>query len=87
MFLSRLDFFVYEYINQNMLGLSMWSRFLVRMAVMGVGFAHAQQGLESDDAVALNRPNILMIAVDDLKPMLGCYGDEEILTPHLDQLA
>ena len=54
---------------------------------MGVGFAHAQQGLESDDAVALNRPNILMIAVDDLKPMLGCYGDEEILTPHLDQLA
>jgi arylsulfatase A-like enzyme len=57
------------------------------MAVMGVGFAHAQQGLESDDAVALNRPNILMIAVDDLKPMLGCYGDEEILTPHLDQLA
>jgi iduronate 2-sulfatase len=32
-------------------------------------------------------PNILFIAVDDLKPMLGCYGDPEILTPHIDRLA
>ncbi|MDF1825966.1 MAG: sulfatase [Verrucomicrobiales bacterium] len=28
-----------------------------------------------------------MIAVDDLRPMLGCYGDERVKTPHIDQLA
>lgn len=33
------------------------------------------------------KPNILFIAVDDLKPMMGCYGDSLIKTPNLDQLA
>jgi iduronate 2-sulfatase len=31
--------------------------------------------------------NILMIAVDDLRPMLGCYGDKRIKTPNIDRLA
>ena len=34
-----------------------------------------------------NRPNILFIPVDDLKPILGCYGDKEIKTPNIDRLA
>ena len=33
------------------------------------------------------RPNVLFIAIDDLKPLLGCYGNEYIQTPHIDQLA
>lgn len=33
------------------------------------------------------RPNILMIPVDDLKPLLRCYGTAEILTPNMDRLA
>lgn len=32
-------------------------------------------------------PDILMIAVDDLRPMLGCYGDPRAITPNLDRLA
>ena len=32
-------------------------------------------------------PNILFIAVDDLRPELNCYGQSQILSPHLDQLA
>jgi hypothetical protein len=31
--------------------------------------------------------NVLMIVVDDLRPQLGCYGQKETLTPHLDLLA
>lgn len=33
------------------------------------------------------RPNILFIAVDDLRPELHCYGKTQIISPTLDQLA
>lgn len=32
-------------------------------------------------------PNILFIAVDDLRPELGCYGSDIAITPNLDALA
>ena len=31
--------------------------------------------------------NVLFVAVDDLRPDLGCYGNESIRTPHIDRLA
>lgn len=34
-----------------------------------------------------SQPNILFIAVDDLKPELGCYGNTIIKTPNIDRLA
>src|SRR5918998_986246 len=33
------------------------------------------------------RPNVLFIAVDDLRPQLGCYGHAQMKTPHMDALA
>ncbi len=33
------------------------------------------------------RPNILMIIVDDLKPELGCYDKDYIISPNIDKLA
>ena len=38
-------------------------------------------------ATAADRPNVLMICVDDLKPLLGCYGDPLAKTPHIDRFA
>ena len=31
--------------------------------------------------------NVLLICVDDLKPVLGCYGDPVAKTPSIDALA
>ena len=36
---------------------------------------------------AAQRPNILFIGVDDLRPELGCYGSPVAITPNLDKLA
>ncbi|MHC5067359.1 MAG: sulfatase [Planctomycetota bacterium] len=36
---------------------------------------------------AADKPNVLFIMVDDLKPPLGCYGDTYAQTPNFDRLA
>lgn len=56
-------------------------KFSTLIISLAIGCAHvlAQNAIE--------KPNILFIAVDDLKPLLGCYGDTLAVTPHLDALA
>ncbi len=36
---------------------------------------------------ASTRPNVLLVCVDDLKPLLGCYGDPRVKSPNIDRLA
>ena len=38
-------------------------------------------------AAAPGRPNVLLLAADDLRADLGCYGHPAVKTPHLDALA
>lgn len=36
---------------------------------------------------AADRLNVVFIAIDDLRPALGCYGDPAAITPNIDRLA
>ena len=53
------------------------------LIIIALGLAAA--GLPS--VAAESRPNILMIAVDDLRPQLRCYGVEQVHSPNIDRLA
>lgn len=58
-------------------------QFLILSATFyGLGAMSGQ--VEAEVAVARN---VLMIAVDDLKPMLHCYGHEQMHTQNIDALA
>ena len=41
----------------------------------------------ASEVVSAEKPNVLLICVDDLKPLLGCYGDRTVKTPNIDRLA
>ncbi len=58
-------------------------RLLLRTALAATG-----AGILRSQGPAAARPNILLVIADDLAAwMLGCYGNQEILTPQIDKLA
>ena len=42
---------------------------------------------EPQTAARVRKTNVLFIAVDDLRPQLGCYGHKYIKSPNIDRLA
>ncbi|MEX2581193.1 MAG: sulfatase-like hydrolase/transferase [Verrucomicrobiales bacterium] len=51
----------------------------------GLGFA-VLASLLCAGLSAADRPNVLFLAIDDLRPELGCYG-KPVLSPRIDGLA
>ena len=64
---------------------------LSRRDLLGRGAAAAASAATSPllagSGDSADRPNILFISVDDLRPQLNCYGREQMVTPHMDRLA
>jgi N-sulfoglucosamine sulfohydrolase len=55
----------------------------IALSLLAVFPGHRQTPVDSPG----DRPNILWITSEDNSPYLGCYGDSQALTPHLDRLA
>lgn len=47
----------------------------------------ALSGIALGSAAPSKKPNVLFIAVDDLRPELGCYGRDYIKSPNIDRIA
>ena len=61
------------------------SRFTRRSYILN-GLAAVGLAQRSASA-AVRKPNVLFIAVDDLRPELGCYGRDYIKSPNIDRIA
>ena len=56
------------------------------MSILVMVFAGCQSGSKAESETA-EKPNVLLICVDDLRPELNCYGAGHIISPHIDALA
>ncbi|MEI7732952.1 MAG: sulfatase [Verrucomicrobiota bacterium] len=62
-------------------------RWIVAGATLCLGFILWLGSSVSIPAAQDNRPNVLLIILEDWGPFLHCYGEKAMFTPNLDQLA
>ncbi len=61
--------------------------FLILLSIVVSSCTSNENKDKSKDDVKSKPKNVLFIAIDDLKPEMGCYGDDFIKTPNIDKLA
>ncbi len=67
--------------KKNKISIIIQTSTLFVLMLVNVSYVNAQKKTEK------KQPNILFFAVDDLKPILGCYGNKMVQSPNIDKLA
>ena len=62
-------------------------QWMPRAVLVLLGSLEVLSSLGAEPARVLPKANVLFICVDDLKPLLGCYGDRVMKSPSVDRLA
>ena len=62
-------------------------RAFLRSAALGAVISAFALPMAGSASPATEPLNVLFIAVDDLRPQLGCYGYPGVITPNVDRLA
>lgn len=62
-------------------------RVILHTVCLLIFFVTCYSCTEKNEASFSPRPNVLFIAVDDLRPLLSCYGSKQMITPNIDLLA
>ena len=62
------------------------SHLLILLIITLISCNDQNKNLENKETLA-EKPNILFLSIDDLRPDLGCYNNTEIKTPNIDALA
>ncbi len=57
------------------------------LVIMILALFICMMGCKEEVISKIKKPNILLIVSEDNGPDLGCYGVQEVTTPHLDKLA
>ena len=71
------------FVLERMCALLRWIFHLFILQIFQLAFVSATENGKK----AEGRANVLFIAIDDLRPLLGCYGDKVAITPNIDRLA
>ncbi|MGB5434525.1 MAG: sulfatase [Maribacter sp.] len=62
-------------------------RLCILLCVLSIILGCKSEGEEGGSSQTKPKPNILFIAIDDLRPELGCYGSDIAISPNMDKLA
>ncbi len=63
------------------------SKMILITGILPVTFSATFTSCGNSAAEEESKPNILFIMVDDLRPDLNCYGNQQIISPNIDDLA
>jgi arylsulfatase A-like enzyme len=62
-------------------------REFVKTLGLGAASLATPAALFGRSSTGTSKPNVLFIAVDDLRPQLNCYGHKQMISPNIDRLA